>query len=147
MTDLLNQSEERSQLVNQRSDQTVTEKTTTNKIDFLKDVLQSTIDKRETTRKQVIEKSPSDELSVYLNLKNIESTSDVFVWWHDNGNAFPRLRKLALKYLIIPATSSLSERVFSTAGYLLGERRTRLKDDHLNMLIFLNNYYSNIKIE
>ena len=62
-------------------------------------------------------------------------------------NDFPRLRKLALKYLIIPATSSLSERVFSTAGYLLGERRTRLKDDHLNMLIFLNNYYSNIKIE
>ena len=86
------------------------------------------------------DKSASDELPMYLKLKNIEPKCDVFTWWYNNRNSFPYLYKLAKKYLIIPATSAASERVFSTAGYILNERRTRLKDDHLDMLIFLNNF-------
>ena len=41
-----------------------------------------------------------------------------------------------LKYLIIPATSAVRERVFSSAGSILEDRQSRLSDEHVNMLIF-----------
>jgi hypothetical protein len=47
-----------------------------------------------------------------------------------------------LKYLIIPATSAACERVFSSDGLILEDRRSRLSNEHVNMLIFL---YKNLK--
>ena len=38
------------------------------------------------------------------------------VWWKVNGKRFPRLAKLARRYLCITVTSVSSERVFSAAG-------------------------------
>jgi hypothetical protein len=43
----------------------------------------------------------------------------------------------ASKYLYIPATSALSERVFSVSGYVLNQKRSRLSGKHLDALIFL----------
>jgi ribosomal protein S8 len=42
-----------------------------------------------------------------------------------------------MEILIIPASSASSERVFSTAGYILNKKRTRLTSKHLDILIFL----------
>ena len=72
-----------------------------------------------------------------MNDYNIGMKEDIFLWWHKRKLIYPRLYRLAIKYLIIPATSTESERVFSTAGLILDDRRNRLTDDHLNMLIFL----------
>jgi hypothetical protein len=47
-----------------------------------------------------------------------------------------------LKYLIISATSAASERVFASARLILEDRRSRLSDEHVNMVIFL---YKNLK--
>jgi hypothetical protein len=52
---------------------------------------------------------------------------------------FPNLYKLACKYLIIPATSSPSERVFSVSGQVISERRSRLSGEHVNQIVTL--YY------
>ena len=49
----------------------------------------------------------------------------------------PTLAKLTEKYLCIPASSSPSERVFSTAGCVVSKNRNCLKPDMVNKLVFL----------
>jgi hypothetical protein len=83
-------------------------------------------------------RSTEDELNDYLGEPNLNITHNVFEWWHSKKNYYPKLFKLAMSYLIIPATSAPSERVFSIAGYLLNGKRNRLSNEHLNTLIFLH---------
>jgi hypothetical protein len=78
----------------------------------------------------------------YSNILNVDMLTNIFEWWHQRKSVYPRLHSLMLKYLIIPATSAASERVFSSAGLIYEDRRSRLSDEHVNMLIFL---YKNLK--
>ena len=55
-----------------------------------------------------------------------------------NGETMKELRKLAKKFLTIPATSTPSERLFSKAGELINQRRSMLSDKNINMTLFLN---------
>ena len=61
-------------------------------------------------------------------------------WWQQNGNVFPGLQALALKYLSIVTMSVPSERLFSKAGELLSAKRNRLKPKNVNMFLFLIKY-------
>ena len=51
---------------------------------------------------------------------------------------WPKLASVARAVLAIPATETSSERVFSTAGRILEERRTQLKVDTVDNLMFLH---------
>jgi len=53
------------------------------------------------------------------------------------SNELKLLPDIALKYLSVPASSVESERTFSTAGRLT-ERRARLKDKNVNILVFMH---------
>ena len=44
-------------------------------------------------------------------------------WWRKHESYFPQVAKLARKYLAIPASTTLSERVFSTAKNTLQKKR------------------------
>ncbi len=81
------------------------------------------------------------ELEKYLNDLNVDMLTNIFEWWQ-RKSVYPRLHSLMLKYLIIPATSAACERVFSSDGLILEDRRSRLSNEHVNMLIFL---YKNLK--
>ncbi|XP_067274669.1 E3 SUMO-protein ligase ZBED1-like isoform X1 [Pseudorasbora parva] len=67
------------------------------------------------------------ELNSYLVSPTIDSEMDPLTWWRLHQVNFPHLSKLARKYLCIPATSSPSERLFSTAGNVVTCQRTCLK--------------------
>ena len=82
-----------------------------------------------------------EELESYLEEPEIESTRNPLHWWRENEERFPRIAKVARKYLAVPASSIASERVFSTAGNIMNKKRCSLSSKHLNILIFIKQNY------
>ena len=58
-------------------------------------------------------------------------------FWQQNRNELKSLSKMALDYLVCPATSVPSESAFSIASYLLRKQRSRLTPDNLCYSMFL----------
>lgn len=54
---------------------------------------------------------------------------------------YPHIKYLTLQHLAIPATQVTSERLFSTAGQIVSDRRTLLLPEHVEQLLFLKDYY------
>ena len=67
-----------------------------------------------------------------------EEKNGLLDWWQKNQNTYPKLAHLARQIFCVPASSSSSERVFSAAGRIIEERRTRLKPDTVDSLLFLH---------
>lgn len=78
------------------------------------------------------------ELSSYLLSPLQDSEGNPLDWWRKHHAHFPTLTKVAKKYLCIPATSSPSERVFSSGGNTVTCLRSCLKPEMVNMLVFLS---------
>ena len=68
---------------------------------------------------------------------------DVLKFWMENQSTYPKLSMLALWLLSVPASSASSERVFSCAGRVFEERRTRLRAESLDDVVFLNSFFIN----
>ncbi|XP_063746041.1 E3 SUMO-protein ligase ZBED1-like [Eleginops maclovinus] len=77
------------------------------------------------------------ELATYLLISEISEDADPLQWWKKHEENFPRLCKLARKYLSIPATSAPSERLFSVGGGVVTCHRASLKPDAVDRLVFL----------
>ncbi|XP_030016881.1 zinc finger BED domain-containing protein 1-like [Sphaeramia orbicularis] len=77
------------------------------------------------------------EMSAYLLAPETDADSNPLKWWKLHETHFPRLSKLAKKYLSIPATSAPSERVFSTGGNIVTCTRACLKPKSVDKLVFL----------
>ena len=59
-------------------------------------------------------------------------------WWQQNEFRFQYLAKVARSILCVPATSTASERLFSTAGLTVTKLRSCLKPENVDALLFLN---------
>ena len=70
-------------------------------------------------------------------MAQIQNDLDPLKWWDVNKNQFPIVAEIARKYLSIQATSGASERVFSDAGWIMSTKRTSMKEDLFEALIFL----------
>ena len=79
----------------------------------------------------------SNEVSEYLKEDEIEFQGDPFAWWNYKKNKYPNLAKIARQYLSISATSTPSERLFSDAGNIINNKRTRLDSEFFKKIIFL----------
>lgn len=77
------------------------------------------------------------EFKLYLNTPTIALNTDPLQFWLQQQTR-SHLANIALKYLIIPATSVPCERAFSQAGNILTLKRNRLGGDHLSQLMFLH---------
>ncbi len=78
------------------------------------------------------------EIRRYLELPNLERHANPVDWWQKEKDNFKRLSQVALKYLVVQGTSVPSERVFSSAGNIISDKRSRLSDKNASMLVFLN---------
>jgi len=65
-------------------------------------------------------------------------SENVLHFWSSRSQMWPKLASDAGVILAIPATETLSKRVFSTAGRILEEHGTHLKGDSLDNLMFLH---------
>lgn len=74
------------------------------------------------------------DIRQYLEKPVIDKNECPFVYWKQTHN---RLKEIAKAYLCISATSVPSERIFSKAGQIITDRRNRLKEKNINMLLFL----------
>ena len=79
--------------------------------------------------------------------KDDKEKCNVLQWWKANKSSFPCLFKAAVSFLHIPATSVPSERIFSLAGYVVCDRRSKLLAANVNKFIFLKKNKSHIPTE
>lgn len=63
--------------------------------------------------------------------------SDPLDWWKVNAVKYPKLGKLVWKYLSAPATSVPSERLFSEVAAISDARRSRLKPEKVETILFI----------
>ncbi len=61
-------------------------------------------------------------------------------FWKMQEDKFPRLAKLARRYLAIPATTGSVERVFSIAGAIARARRASMLPELLRALVLYREY-------
>lgn len=92
--------------------------------------------------KQSYEQEMENYLTCFMG-KNVDT--DILNFWKSQSEKFPLLSRLARQTLCIPASSASSERVFSVAGRIIEERRSRLKGETVDSLIFLHDFFKNIK--
>ena len=86
-----------------------------------------------------------DEILQFRREPQMHHDSNPLNWWKVNESRFPTLAKMARCYLCVPATSIPSERVFSTAGLVINDRRSSLSPENVDMLIFLSQNLRMIK--
>ena len=93
--------------------------------------------RRETQQPKTPEEKMKVELDSYLSVGVLDSESNPLDWWNAEHHNYPLLWKLAKKYLCICASSAASERLFSSAGNVVTPKRSCLKPEKVNMLVFL----------
>ena len=79
-----------------------------------------------------------EEVERYKVSARLDFEENPLSWWRVNYLELPTLSQLAHKYLCICATSSSSERLFSTAGNIATPLRSHLTPDKVEMLTFLS---------
>lgn len=78
------------------------------------------------------------EIDKYLNEPHLNRVNDPLKWWESRKLIYPNLYAVALKRLCIPATSVPCERIFSKAGQICTEKRSRLTSDKISKILFIN---------
>ena len=78
-----------------------------------------------------------NEVIEYLTLEEIPFEKIPYAWWNERKEKFPIISQLARKMLGIRAASTPSERLFSDAGNLLTVKRSRIKPELFNRVMFL----------
>jgi hypothetical protein len=82
----------------------------------------------------------SDEVNKYIN-SSVNQNIDILDYWKNNQYVYPKLAKLAKKYLIIYGSSTPVERTNSEAGRIVTKLRNSLTPNHVEQLIILNSNY------
>lgn len=87
---------------------------------------------------QTVEEIAESEIQRYESEpgENLDSTRPL-EWWSLRAGQYKYLSKLVKKVMCVTATSVPSERIFSSAGNILCEKRSCLSPSNVNRLVFL----------
>jgi len=87
--------------------------------------------------------SSASKLECYLREPVLDyKMGKPFAWWANHKLWYPTLAQVAKQYLSATATSVPSERLFSTAGTICDDRRSRITAEHAESLLFIKSNYS-----
>jgi len=78
------------------------------------------------------------ELDKYLNEALINRHDNPLLWWSERKKIYPRMYELVKRRLCLMATSVPCERLFSKAGQVVTDRRSRLESKKISQILFLN---------
>lgn len=78
------------------------------------------------------------EVQRYMDDNLVIRKKDPLTWWLENKFIYPHLSMLVKEKCCVVATSVPCEHLFSKAGQILSERRTRLGNTKAQQLLFLN---------
>ena len=80
-----------------------------------------------------------DELNHYLTqpVVDFETSDPITYWYHQRNSLYGSITPIANKYFCIVGTSVPCERLFSVAGNIASDERSRLDPERLDKLIFL----------
>lgn len=81
------------------------------------------------------------EIQRYLEDDVLQRERNPLDWWSENKHNYPYLSRVAKNKLCALGTSVPCERLFSKAGNLLNERRTRLSSKRVEEILFLHTNY------
>lgn len=84
--------------------------------------------------------------NVAIEIKNLmayRTTMPVLKFWASCGDEFPILKRLARRYLSIPATSASSERVFSKVKLFQSRLRNQIPMDKINQMVLARTLLKN----
>uniref|UniRef100_A0A2H1V4M5 SFRICE_019699 n=1 Tax=Spodoptera frugiperda TaxID=7108 RepID=A0A2H1V4M5_SPOFR len=91
-----------------------------------------------TTRPECSVAAGIKELDKYLLEEPLNRKEDPLKWWHSRKHIYPHLYTVVLSRLCIQATSVSCERVFSSAGQVVSDRRRLLKPSKITQMLFLH---------
>nr|XP_043067992.1 uncharacterized protein LOC122321580 isoform X2 [Drosophila bipectinata] len=77
-------------------------------------------------------------LRQYLEAPNSPENVEPLEFYKTCPDSMEALKSIAKQYFCVPASSTASERIFSKAGQVISERRSSLKPNIVNKLLFLN---------
>lgn len=75
------------------------------------------------------------QLTSYMNEPRVPRSTDIFQYW--KCSQYPLVEVAANKYLSAPPSSVASEQLFSSAGQVYADRRSSLKGENAERLLFL----------
>ena len=79
----------------------------------------------------------TDEIALYQSFPPPPMSQSVLDFWKEHSVNLPNLGRLALKIFAIQASSTSAERLFSDAGNIFTDKRTLLRSDKLDDLLYL----------
>jgi len=92
-----------------------------------------------------------DEYERYIKRPQVRTlkgeTFNPIAWWQSSRKEFPRLSRMALDLLSIPAMSAKAERIFSQSGNIIRPNRARLGADTVAAVVCLKQWDSEGVIE
>ena len=79
-------------------------------------------------------------ISFTITIKNnenelVEIRNDPLIWWGKNQHSYPRLYKLAMRYLLLIMNSVPCERLFSKMGLTVSNQRCSLNPKKVEMIV------------
>lgn len=79
------------------------------------------------------------EIDEYKKMLKPSEDCDIIKWWKDNEEMLPLLTKLARLILAIPASSAAAESNFSSAGFVVSDRRSQIDSSLLQSILVCRN--------